>query len=99
MYRATTPLQLFNLKTDAASLKKLLITYKQGDNIILRKTKADVTADGNTVSFYLTQEETKLFTSDKAVYIQIRFKDANDRVVASEEITAQVYDVHNDEVL
>ena len=99
MYRATTPQQIFNLKTDAASLAKILITFTQGDEIVIEKTKEQLSIDGTVVSFRFTQEETKKFDANKAVYIQVRFKDAEGNVSASKKIAAQVEDVLNDEVL
>lgn len=105
--RATTPTHYFTIETDPSQFKRLLITYKQGGNIVLEKEKGDIhveeqTVDEETVyvlSYRLTQEETKLFDMNAPVYIQIRALTFDGAAPASDIVRIDVEDVLNDEVL
>lgn len=84
MFRATTPTHIFSLPFETSLLNKILITYKQDDAIILEKTEADCTLDGNDIKIKLTQEETLLFDADKRVMIQLRVLTTDGTAMASE---------------
>lgn len=84
--RGTTPPFEFTLYDDEgeADLSELtaLEAYvsqdrEDGENIVVTKTMSDMTIDGGTVSFYLTQEETLRFESGdepfpKFAFVQLR---------------------------
>lgn len=80
MYRASTPKQTWIFKNDPDEYSELKVTYSQRDEIILTKTKSDMTFTTKTVngivlyygSYRLTQEETNLFDDKFDVEIQIR---------------------------
>jgi hypothetical protein len=100
MIRATTPTHTFELPFDYEQfVSKILITYKQGKDIILEKTENDISFSGNTVSFELTQEETNLFNGEMIVDIQVRVLTKGGEALASETWHKTVNDVLNDKVL
>lgn len=99
MIRATTPTHTIELPFGRDYIKRLLITYKQGGNIVLEKTEEDVTFDGNVVSYDLTQEETRQFKAGMQVKLQIRVLSHNGKAPATRTFTLPVDDVLNDEVL
>lgn len=84
--RGTTPPFIYTLFDDEgeADLSELtaLEAYisqdrEDGENIVVTKTMSDMTIDGGTVSFYLTQEETLRFESGdepfpKFAFVQLR---------------------------
>ena len=100
MYRATTPTHKFRFPKDMTEFKTILVTYQQKGKIVMEKTKADLTTDGNTASFVLTQEEANAFSpGDRSVSVQIRAVDIHGTVLASKIFQVNVKDVLNDEVL
>lgn len=99
MRRATTPTHEFTLPFDAAMVSRFLLTYKQGDKIILEKREADMSVEGNTWSYTLTQEETNLFATTDAAQAQIRVLTPSGNALASEVMAVVVDPVLNDEVL
>lgn len=111
MIRATTPKQSFIFKQDPSAFVRILITYAQGTNIVLEKTKEDLTfepseldKDGNEVWcawFRMTQQEANRFQalSTKKVYVQVRALTDDNEALASTMKLIFIYDVLNDEVL
>lgn len=107
MYRATTPTHTFEIDIDPSTLKTMLLTYKQGNGIVLEKEKSDLTITSETVqqktvylcSFKLTQEEANLFVEGTPVQIQMRALTFDGNAYASNKVTLDVDDVLNDEVL
>ena len=106
LIRATTPTHSFVIDIDPSLLKEILVTYKQGNKIVLEKHKADFIITSETVqqktvyvcSIKLTQEEANLF-SDGDVQIQMRALSYDGNAYASNRINLGVEDVLNDEVL
>ena len=98
MIRATTPTHIFTFPDNPNTYDAILITYKQNE-IVLEKEKPDLTIDGNTASVMLTQEETKLFTPDALVKVQVRVAYNGGEAFASPVTVLRVEDVLNDEVL
>lgn len=102
MYRATTPTFNFTFDVDPdATFTEILVTFKQGNNILINKNKSDLTfkEDGVTASFTLTQEETNKFDPRKFVSIQVRALTTDNEAVAFKIIKTTVFDVLNDMVL
>lgn len=109
MFRATTPTHTFLFDVDPeTSYQKILITYAQGDGIVLEKNKEDLTFGESQVvgeetvypaSLQLTQEESNKFEAVKTVNVQVRALTYNGEVVACNKIPIAVKDVLNDEVL
>lgn len=99
MRRATTPTHTFELGTDATRFAKILVTYKQRGTTKLELTEDDVTVEGQTIIYKLTQEEANEFTEGVNVEIQVRVKTTDGDVFATDIITMPVEAVLNDEVL
>ena len=111
MIRATTPRHSFIFKNDPSEYSKILITYAQGEEIVLEKNETDLTIEQKTnpcsgeiewIAYYrLSQEETNKFlaSTEKAVKVQIRALTTSGEALASEKKGITVYDVLNDEVL
>ena len=111
MIRATTPKHQFIFNVDPTEFEKILITYKQGDRIVLEKTELDLTFEENTIGstpdveyvawFRLTQEETNLFTTtgSSTYQVQVRVLTVNGEALASDKKKIVIQDVLNDEVL
>ena len=98
MYRATTPTHTFTLPFEADTITECVLTYSQRGRAILEKNLGDMTPTENKLIVQLTQEEANLFCED-AVYIQLRVKLTNGKVLASRMVNANVLDVLNAEVI
>jgi hypothetical protein len=72
MRRGTTPTHTFTLPVDTSNIVKLRIAYAQLGRVVLTKTEADVTMEGNTVQLRLAQEETLAFRCSRDVEIQVK---------------------------
>jgi hypothetical protein len=100
MRRASTPTHYFELPSEfEGNLEKVLVTYAQDNEIVLEKTEADLTFEGNVFYYTLTQEETNLFQDGVFVEIQIRVKTKDGISVPSDIYKVNVQKVLNDEVL
>ena len=111
MIRATTPKHIFIFETDPSEYARILVTYTQGDEIIMEKGKDDLIIEQgqNPCSLEpewqawcrLTQEETNKFAANpgKPVRVQVRALTTSGEALASDKKTIQVQDVLNDEVL
>lgn len=100
MRRATTPTHTFTFpeSVQVDGLSEILITYSQEKKTILEKRMSDLTlsAEDNTASYTLTQDETKKFAPGKAL-IQVRAKGDNNVVLASQMLWLDVKPVLNSE--
>jgi len=100
MIRYTTPRHNFYMEEISASaLNKVRVTYAQNGNIVLEKTEADCSFDGNCVSVTLTQEDTAKFAAGSNVSIQLRVLTNSGASLATKVYTVEVDDVLNCEVL
>lgn len=99
MKRTTTPKIEFELPFDYANfVDKFIVTFKQGENIVLEKTESDTfEINGNTISFELTQEETASFSMG-TILVEIKIFTLGKDVLASDIIYTTVEDVLNDKV-
>ena len=70
----TTPTHKFNVNLDLRSAVVVYLTYAQGRNVVLEKTKDDLLIEENSVSVYLTQKDTLKFKQNKDVEIQFRVR-------------------------
>ncbi len=104
MFRATTPRHVFYFKgVNPADFKTILITYAQMGQIVIEKTKADLTFMDPVDGVYkahlrLSQEESNLFKNGN-VNIQVRAVTLFGDAIASEIKNLKVQEVLNDEVL
>lgn len=104
MQRLTTPTHSFVLDDNPSNWDEFRITYRQNGRIILEKddiTEMTVTQSGSkyTLSYQLTQEETKKFQPNRKVEVQIRAHYASGKTVASDIFVLMVDDVLNHEIL
>ena len=99
MWRLTTPEHRFTLQLDPSAISKIRITYAQNNAIVLTKEGEGVSLDGNVARVKLTQEETKKFTAEKEVEIQVRVLTLGNDALASDIIKVDVQKVLDDEVM
>ena len=99
MVRASTPTHEFEMPFGSEFYKRVLITYKQNDEIVLEKTERDVSWSGNVMSLTLTQEETLKFNDNVSVVIQIRVLTHDDKSIPSNTMTIPCGVVLNPKVL
>ena len=73
MYKGTTPTFTLTLPetVDLSTASNVYVTFKKND-VILTKTGEDLSIDRNTVSVFLTQEETLAFP-DGQIRLQINW--------------------------
>lgn len=101
--RGTTPEHFIYLPFKKSDIKSILITYKQGFNVVEKKLN-DITwdKDNDHLAYYqFTQEETNKFDSviNRPCRVQVRSLLNNGDVIASEMYTIRILKVLNDEVL
>ena len=100
MIRATTPTHVFTLPDTLTTedMTEILVTYSQCDHKIVEKTKKDLELSANQFSVKLTQQEMNKFQAGLAL-IQVRAKNQEDEVMASQIFKVKVRPVLNQEVL
>ena len=107
MIRATTPLQEFTFETNPADFARILITYKQDEEIVLEKGKDDLTFSSYTgedgiivyvAAFRMTQQEANMFAPEP-VRVQVRVLTTDGEALASDITSMRVTDVLDDELL
>lgn len=84
MRRGTTPTFLFVLPTDSACFSGIEIVFVQDGRIILTVDRADLTLDGNEVSFVMTEEQSMAFSPSINGEIQMRLVAQDGTVLISE---------------
>ena len=101
MLQGTTPIDIFTLPCDTATLKKIKVTYTQGDDdtVIITKTKDDCVLDGNDVKVKFTQEDTFKFDATQPYKVQIRALTVAGEVVGSIPKTSALVKCLDKEVL
>jgi hypothetical protein len=112
MIRATTPIHSFLFDDDPNQYDKILITYSQGNIVVMEKNKEDLTIEqiegdfscrrGAWRAWYrLTQDETKKFRGGvgKPVYVQVRVLTEDGEALASEKKQIPLQDVLDDREL
>lgn len=90
MIRGTTPTNVFAIDLDLTDADVVYITYKQGGETVIEKTKSNMTIDAEQITVELTQEETLRLRSPETVQIQIRARFSDGAAVASNIMTATV---------
>lgn len=98
MYRASTPIFYFRLKLSEDEVADFNATFKQYDEIVLEKKKADMTVKDGIWRVQLTQEEANLFKTGYA-NLQVKVKRSDGAVMPTRVYTFGVRDVLNDEVM
>ena len=83
MRRGTTPTHKFKVPIDLRSAVKVYITYKQGNQVKVEKTKDDMEITEDQITLQLTQEDTLAFSTIGDVEIQCRARYADGAAPAS----------------
>lgn len=97
--RGTTPLHSFELPYPIEIIDDIRVIYGQGKQLLFTKTKSDCVIENNEIQILLSQEETLMFTSFQNVFIEIKIKLKNGKVVRNEEpILLRVIDTIDVEV-
>lgn len=102
MRRATTPTHTFTFpdEVEVTTITQVEIVYSQNNETLLKKGLEDLNIDEDKNAFYfaLSQSETKLFAPGKAL-IQLRAKNSNGAVLASQMIWLTVKPVLDSEAI
>ena len=100
MIRGTTPTLTFKLPFQVSNLAEYWITISQKyENIAINKTSEDCTADDDTITVILSQEDTLKLIGDKPVYIQIRALTTEDEALATKMWACAVDDILKEGVI
>lgn len=106
MQRVTTPKHTFVFDTDPNEWDRFVITYRQGDRVVLEKTEADLPdmdieheEDKYSLSYSLTQSESRKFRHDVRALVQIRAHYPTGKTIASQIFSFDVDEVLNHEIL
>lgn len=93
--RKTTPRHIFRFPADInpAECREMQVCYSQDGNIVLTKSKSDLSIDGQVASLVLSQSETALFTGGKNVDIEFWVMLSNGVVPVPYKTTEFVLDV------
>ena len=99
MTRACSYTLTIETPQDPSVYSSVLITFVQGNSIIIEKNKTQLTIDGNKIIVQLTQAETKQFECGKKAYIQIRCYKAQYEAPGSLVWAIDVYPALDDVIL
>ena len=98
--RGTTPEHEFELPYPIELVSDFRVVYGQGNETIFVKTKSDCTLSEGKIFLSLTQEETFSVSPAKLVWVEIRIKLVNGKVVKTEKpIILRVIDTKDAEVM
>lgn len=90
MRRGTTPtLQITVTGLSKIEIQNLYLTLEQ-QGVVIEKTEADVSIEGEVISATLTQEETLSLTAKMDVAMQLRVLSTNNTAYASNIVTVPV---------
>lgn len=95
MRRGTTPTITFTLpdSINIASIDKLSIVFKQGDEIIIEKGLTDSSMGQHTITISLSESETLKMNSIKNLYIQMRCG------IGDQRLASNIVTTNADEIL
>ena len=97
--RGTTPTHTLTLPFEKELLADLRINYFQDKREVLVKEKKDVNISGNDITLTLSQEETFKFEEGKNVFIQLKIKTVNGKVLNSDIIEMRIDKSLDNEVI
>lgn len=102
MYRGSTPKFTFPVTFPINSIIDFVLTFEQGDKVILRKTLNDCECyteydskrkkTRNLISIRLTKEESLMFESARQLHIQLSASLEGGIEIVTRELTTYVYD-------
>lgn len=82
MRRGTTPSHVFNVDVDLTEAT-IFLTYCQGGKTVLEKTNEDLDITADSITVYLSQEDTLKFKDGVPVEIQLRYVTPSGKADAS----------------
>ena len=83
----------------ASDYSKILVTFSQNGKILVEKNKEDLEATEDGVLVQLSQDDTRLFSTEDYAVMQLRAYRSTYDAPGSEIWPIQVYPALNDEVL
>lgn len=104
MYRATTPTFTFTLPSDTSAYEDIQVTFIQGETSLVKEyadgvLPSGMVFDGCDVNIRFTQAETLMFNAGKGIKAQIRVKDENGNVMASDIYSVSVKSSLNEGII
>ena len=96
MYRATTPTHIFTLPETLDNYVKIQVAYQQCKKELVKLAVADGSIDEGMdfgekeVIIHWTEEETLMFDTNKTLLAQVRVKDINGNVMASQKFRIDI---------
>jgi hypothetical protein len=99
MRKGTTPTHSFAIPIETETIQAVEVTYCQNKQIVIQKNINDCVMEGKTIQTTLTQNDTMKFKDDVTVEIQIRVKDDNGTVFASDIMSVACQRCLSSEVL
>lgn len=99
MIRGTTPTHIFRLPIQSSIIKSVRVTYKQDEEVVLKKELTDCVLLNNELSIRLTQEDTLRFKCDGFVLIQLRVVLVDGTALSTEPIRVHVAECLDGEAL
>ena len=97
--RGTTPAFRFTFKEDISAASVILLTFVQKKSIVKEYDKDDLEIDGDTLTLYMSQEDTFLFDEEDAAVAQVRALYPDGVAVGCEPYAMPVVPVLNNTVL
>ena len=97
--KGCTCINTFSIPYAEDDIKMIVITYWQNGEIVFEKKLNDCSFSNNTITVYLSQEDTLKFDSSKVIKIQLKVKLGDDSVVKSKIIKTVTDIVLNEEVI
>lgn len=99
MKRVTTPKLCFTIPFDKSFVKRIRLTFKQNDKIVLIKEDEQLQWDDKGIFIKLTQKETKSFSAAALLRAEIHILTIDNDSIKSDPISIRVEEVLNEEVL
>lgn len=99
IFQGSTPVHEFTLPFPTDLVENIVVTYEQGDAVVIEKKDNEIERDGYVIRVSLTQAETLKFENGKMVKIQLKVKTTENEVIPSDIIYCGVSEVLNKEIL
>lgn len=102
LYRGTTPTLTFNLSIYIMGNEKFVVTFRQHNTIILKKSQEEIIFNGNNSKQFkvkLSQEEALMFSHKYPIEVQIRAKYPDGSAIAANKMEFYLKEILDDEVI
>lgn len=98
MIKGTNPILVIDFSIEVSKITKLRITFAQGKDIVLEKSLADCTVEGNTIKLQLSEQETLSF-KPTILKVQAKLKLQDGSILYSKIKEIEVEEPLNEETL